>query len=86
MAVTALHQTTVTTDQLLALYAGDDLTLGHPTLELACLLCERLRPVSLGRFRLSVLGDTAPDRVPAGAFDLLELGFECWHRAGRPSR
>ncbi len=70
------------TEELIALYAGDDLSDGHPTLELAVAICDRIEPHTAARRRVAVYGDMPPDTIGPDALSILNLGWQMWERSG----
>lgn len=79
-----LAATAVDTDELVALFAGDDLTHGYPTDALARAICRRIRPANVTELRLATYGIECPlDEIPTEALHALARGFSAWVTAGR---
>lgn len=72
-------------DELVALYAGCDLTDGYPTLELGFRICEQSAPGNRRALRHTVYGPVNDADVDPVGRRTLDLSFDLWVRAGCPT-
>lgn len=69
-------------EDLIALFAGDDISPGIPTVHLAARICELMCPASESEMRELIFGaQTLSYREERAVKD----AFEAWKRAGQPA-
>lgn len=73
-------------ETLIALFAGDNLTRGHPTGPLAERICQHIRPATVIDLQAAVYGPGWPaDLLSNRELHALRRGFRAWNKAGRPT-
>lgn len=76
--------TVVSLEELIALFAGDDLTAGYPTDKLAHEICRIARPVTLPDLHQTIYHGQPQDEISNRALRTMKRGFRAWVKAGRP--
>lgn len=68
-------------EDLVALFAGDELTKGVPTVYLAKVICEQMQPRTEVAMREAIFGPLTPTWREERA---IHDAFEAWMNAGKP--
>jgi hypothetical protein len=71
----------VPVEDLIALFAGDELTKGHPTVYLAARICEQICPKTELEMRELIFG---ANQVSYREERAVHDAFEAWRNAGHP--
>lgn len=73
---------TVTVPQLAALFAGDDLTVAHPTVALAHRICTVVQPATVSELKDAIYGEAWPvDEIPWAEREAMARGYTRWTQA-----
>ena len=75
----------LTLDDLVALFVGDEHSLGYAHAALATAICERLAPRDFEQFRAVLYPDVATTALDEDVQKMLRVGYFRWKKRKRPA-